>query len=297
MAACPNFNMASVTPTRAGAAAQQSTAIVGTTPSLFERRERVAFRRFNQDNYTVSTGKLSCAIDLKNCTGLELWYAGIPRTPYTIDTNYNSFIVHRGVTGDSTTVTLTNQNYTVAQLQTAINAALPANITVSAIDTQANKFTFTASGGETIALEFGSQHIAAVLGFGQDSVYYPARTDPDVVVYTAADATFDSPYQYDLGGARYLRFDCPALEHAYSDSGIIDDLPFTGDITFSASMNNLTRRFIHPAKLDTIEIDLSVLFPDGSTAIFDNHGSGFNVCCVVFTEILARNFKTSVMED
>ena len=292
----------------------------------FQERERVAFKFADQRYYNATSGILSVPIDLDHCVSLELMEAAVVRTHYTIEAPYNvaTLRVATTVGGNNTltfVVTLPTRDYTYSELHAQLNTLLavtPAledntkvGSTYVAVSVDVAKKTFTFSGlhGSYLyaALQFSSKQLAYILGFcmpsaytapvnGIDdftsadigSLYYPRR-DAVVLAVVYGALPLSSTGQYDLSGSRYLRLECAELEHLYSNSPVIKDLPFADDVTFTSSISMLTRRFIDPVYIGRARVKMLVLMPDASCVVYNNAGLSFHVTFAVTTLIRTVN--------
>ena len=233
-------------------------------------------------------------------------------------------------------LTIPTRDYTATQLKDALNTLLSASTSSTnaastgsthvavTVDADTKKFKVTATTLTYCALEFGDKHLAYLLGFARASSYtgptdadgtdrfesvdllakfYPVRAASAVttVVYALSDTGaggMPSPGQFDLSGSRYLRLACLQLEHAYSNSGIIKDLPFADDVTFTTQVNpSFSRRFVNVLDLGRLQITLQVLLPDATAVAYNNYGLSFHATFAVTTLLRTRDQSTDCFVD
>jgi hypothetical protein len=199
-----------------------------------------------------------------------------------------------------------------------------AHVTVT-VDADTKKFKFTCTGTDSMeycALQFSDKHLAYITGFPPASAYtgptdsdgtdrfesrdeeakfYPARTSALALTYalsTSAAGGLPSAGQFDLSGSRYLRLECAQLERAYSNSGVIKDLPFADDVTFATQVDpSFLRKFVDPADLGRLRINLQVLTPDAGAITYNNNGLAFYLTFAVTTLVRARERATDAFVD
>jgi hypothetical protein len=312
------------------ATANSSSSSGTTTSSQFQKRTRTVFRYVDQNYYNAATGILTVPVDLSNCVGLELWEASIPRTHYIVEAAYSTFVLYgaddaEGNNPKTFDVNITPGDYNITTLVTELTAQLAATANVEdagvfastyatvSISSITKKLTFARAVGKFIALEFGAQHLAHILGFGKvsaytppenpyvaddfssTSLYWPARSVATVVKYATGDVV--APFPYDLGGSRYLRIEADALTFAYGDSSVIKDLAYVGDISFYAPDFNFMREFIDPVKLGRVSVAIKVRMPDTSTIAFDNKATSFYLTFAVTVLALTRDRTSDPIVD
>jgi len=290
----------------------------GSVPA-FAVRERIAYVYSNHRFYNASTGVLHVPVNLRNCIGFELVEASVTRTHYTIQAPHNALTVHTSADGTalsaSYALTIPAKDYTATQLKDQLATLLSAGVSgvTATVDAQTKKFAFNAPvGTQYLALEFADRHLAYILGFTHPSaytgpasadgtdrfddadlhaLYYPKRTTAlTTVAYANAYASsMSSSGQHDLSGNRYLRLECPLLQHAYSNSGVIKDLPFADDVTFTSQADpSFMRKFVDPMDLTRLRVNVQVLTPDGGAVTFNNYGLAFHLTFAATTLLRAR---------
>lgn len=225
----------------------------------------------DSDAYDPATGRLTLVVNRDHVAGFEIHSGYLPYREYTINSRNNTFVANVGGGGD-TTVTLTQQNYTITQLTNHIQARLIADTgeaTFTAThDTQTNKVTIAATPAFT--LSFAAKPLLGYnLGFAE-------------AVASTTSAVGTAPV--DLQNARHVNVECDLLEHYYRNTPVISRVSQLSALNDVGNVLPDMRLFTTPVNLNTITINLKAKYPRvAGLGFYDNNGTFFELFFSVYS--------------